>query len=80
VIRHGVDGYLTAYDDLDGAAAHLERLIRDADLRRHVGQAAHERAKAFDLDAYSRQLAGVLGRVLGESPQHDGAPRCASST
>src|SRR5439155_23506137 len=69
VIRHGVDGFLADYDDLDGAAAHLERLVRDPELRRHVGRAAHERARQFDLNAYSRQFADLFGRLLG----HNGA-------
>jgi glycosyltransferase involved in cell wall biosynthesis len=63
VIRHGIDGYLFAYDDLDGAAACLERLVRDPELRRHIGRAAHERSRQFDLEAYSRQ-----GWPIGVSP------------
>jgi glycosyltransferase involved in cell wall biosynthesis len=68
VIRHGTDGFLTAYDDLDGAAAHLERLIRDPDLRQTIGRAACERARAFDLNAYSRQLAELFARLFGNAP------------
>ena len=67
MIRHGVDGFLTAYDDIDGAAAHLERLIADPELRWNMGLAARDRAAAFDLDSYSRQLATVFGRVLGSA-------------
>jgi glycosyltransferase involved in cell wall biosynthesis len=77
VIRHGTDGFLTAYDDLDAAHAHLERLVRDPDLRLHIGRAAHERACEFDLAAYSRMLADLVTR-LRAAPDLNGPPRCAS--
>jgi len=66
VIRHAVDGFLTAYDDLDAAAAYLERLVRDPELRRHIGRAAHERACQFGVDAYGRMLRDMFDRLLRE--------------
>jgi glycosyltransferase involved in cell wall biosynthesis len=78
VVRHGRDGFLTAYDDVDGAAAHLERLVRDPDLRRELGRSARERALAFDLGAYGRQLADLFGHLFGVPSGEAAAPRCAS--
>jgi glycosyltransferase involved in cell wall biosynthesis len=78
VVRHGLDGYLTAYDDVAGAAAHVERLVRDPDLRLHLGRSARTRAQAFDLDAYSQQLAELFAELFDAPAGDVPAPPCAS--
>src|SRR5262249_14490715 len=43
VARHGIEGFLCAYDDLDAATAHIDRLISNDSLRLEMGSAAAER-------------------------------------
>jgi glycosyltransferase involved in cell wall biosynthesis len=62
LIRDGVTGLLAEPGDVDGLAAGLERLIRDADLRRGLGEAgqAHVR-RAFDFCRCFDSLAPKFG-------------------
>jgi glycosyltransferase involved in cell wall biosynthesis len=61
LIRDGVDGLLVAPSDIEGLANAIERLIRDADLRRRLGQAGRARVlDRFDLRKNSALLADVI--------------------
>jgi glycosyltransferase involved in cell wall biosynthesis len=68
VVRDGQEGYIVPYDDLDQAEARIAALIRDPALRRSLGAAARRRAAAFNLDWYSAELAGLIGRLHAASP------------
>jgi glycosyltransferase involved in cell wall biosynthesis len=76
VVRDGVEGYVTAYDDVEGAAARIERLARDADLRWHMGRAARSRAAIFDLAHNRRSLVAAYERPY----DRDSRPRGARPT
>lgn len=58
IIQHGQTGYCAAPDDVAGLADHLERLLRDAALRRGMGQQGRERV----LTTYTWDH--VVGRML----------------
>lgn len=42
IIQHGVNGFLTSPDDIDGITAYMEQLATDAKLRKDMGKAFHE--------------------------------------
>jgi glycosyltransferase involved in cell wall biosynthesis len=65
-VRDGVEGFVVAYDDVDAAADRIGRLARDFDLRRHMGEAARDRALAFDLGHYAAELAALFTTVCAE--------------
>ena len=68
LIQGGVTGLLVEPGDVDGLAAGLERLIRDADLRRNLGEAGQARVRReFDFC----RCFGPLTRKFGLVP--DGA-------
>lgn len=60
VVRDGIDGYIRAYDDIEGHTQCLEQLIDDPDLRCRMSLAARARAESFNLNWYSRELANVF--------------------
>jgi glycosyltransferase involved in cell wall biosynthesis len=62
LIGDGVTGLLAEPGDVDGLAAGLERLIRDADLRRSLGEAGQVRVRrAFDFRRCFDSLASKFG-------------------
>lgn len=61
--RHGQEVFLTAYDDLDAAEAHLRRLIDDPELRWTMGAAAHARYTECDMAHYSASLRRVFSHL-----------------
>lgn len=63
VVRDGTDGFVAAYDDVDGAVERLGRLLDDADLRQRMGRAARERAAAFSLETYTAGIKAVFERL-----------------
>ena len=65
VVRDGIDGYIVDYDKPEVAAQRLMELVKDKELRLRMGRSAHERAMGFDIDFYSREIAGVIGEVVG---------------
>jgi len=64
VARHGQEGFLCPYDDLDAAAGYIERLVRDAALRLHMGRAARQRYLEFSLTHYSAALAKLCRQLV----------------
>ncbi len=61
LVRDGVDGiHVRGPDDIEGVAAAVERLARDAALRESLGRNARERAKEFLM---SRSLGELLERL-----------------
>lgn len=66
VARHGVEGYIAPYDDIDTMTAAIEELVSNEDHRLEMGRAARQRVLGFNLDWYSGELASVLrGLVPG---------------
>jgi glycosyltransferase involved in cell wall biosynthesis len=66
VVRHGTDGYITPYDNVEAMAGYVERLAADAQLRHDMGLSASLRAAEFTVDRYSREIAGLLTRLMAE--------------
>lgn len=62
--RDGVEGFLRAYDNIEGLADCVARLLDDDTLRHTMGQAARQRVARFDLDHYSRQIAALFATLL----------------
>lgn len=64
LVRHGLDGYLCAYDDTDRMAEFVRTLAADAELRYHVGLSARKRASQCDLDVYGAKLKEIYTGLL----------------
>jgi hypothetical protein len=56
VVRHGVDGFIHPYDDVESLAASVEALASDAARRADMSRAARARAESFNLDHYGACL------------------------
>jgi len=68
VVRHGTDGFVTAYHQIDTMAEAVERLASNLQLRLEMGRSASRRAGEFTIDWYSRELGMVLKRLLAPDP------------
>lgn len=69
VVRDGIEGFVCPCDDVDQYAERIGQLVADAELRHDMGRAARHRAEQFNLDWYSRELAGVFqGSRAAEQP------------
>lgn len=66
VVRDGLDGYIVPPRDVDALVERIERLYRDADLRRSLGASARERAEAFTWGAYRERVAGFFAGLTAE--------------
>ena len=64
VIEHGVDGLLYPPGDVDALAQVLRTLASDRELRRGLGDAARQKAKAFAPEAIARQVVNLYADVL----------------
>jgi hypothetical protein len=64
LLREGQDGFIRPYDDVDGLAEAVDRLVSDAALRVEMGRQARERAETFTLAAYSASLATIFTWVM----------------
>lgn len=64
IARHGSEGFIHAYDDIDALVAAVERLIDEPELRTRMGRAAALRVREFDVENYSRAIAALLQRLL----------------
>ncbi|MBK3745707.1 glycosyltransferase family 4 protein, partial [Paraburkholderia aspalathi] len=60
VVRHGVDGFITAIRDVDAMVAALETLAGDADLYEDMAYQAQQRATEFTLERYGERLLAAL--------------------
>ena len=72
VVRDGIDGYIVDYDKPEVAAQRLMELAQDKELRLRMGRSAHERAMGFDIDFYSREIAGVISSVVARAGRRQG--------
>jgi glycosyltransferase involved in cell wall biosynthesis len=63
IISDGVDGLLVPNDDVEGFAAALLSVIRDADLRRRLGAAGVERARSFSVEAVGARWDAFFDRL-----------------
>jgi glycosyltransferase involved in cell wall biosynthesis len=63
IISDGVDGLLVPNDDVEGLAAALLSVIRDADLRRRLGAAGVEKARSFSVEAVGAHWDAFLDRL-----------------
>ena len=69
VVEDGVDSFLVPVGDIEAIASALERLARDPDLRRRMGDSGRERVipryrverLIDDVDALYRELLGEAG-------------------
>jgi glycosyltransferase involved in cell wall biosynthesis len=66
VVRHGTDGFITPYDNVEAMAGYVERLAADAQLRHDMGLSASRRAAEFTVDRYSHEIARLLSRLTAE--------------
>jgi glycosyltransferase involved in cell wall biosynthesis len=71
IVRHGTEGYVLPYDQIDAMAEAVDRLASNPSLRLEMGRAASARAGAFTIDWYSRELAGVLTRLVSGAGSED---------
>ena len=60
VVRHGQDGFIRPYDDIDGLTEAVQQLISDRELRRSMGRSARHRIEQFNVNAYGRKLAETI--------------------
>lgn len=68
LIRHGVDGFLVPYMDLEAAWAHIETLADRRNLVRSMGEQARRRAaQLFSRAVFAERLAAIYGAILGTS-------------
>jgi len=68
-VRHGVEGFVVAPEDPDALAVALERLARDADLRRRMGEAARLRLLQGFTEVHVKQsLRATYAAMLRNSP------------
>lgn len=63
-VRHGIDGFITTYDDVDRMADYVAQLTADKDLRLRMGDAARQRAMQFGLDQYGRKMKELYSNLL----------------
>lgn len=71
VIEDGHDGILVEPGDVEGLARALDLLMSDPDLRRRLGEAAHDRMPEFSMEQYAKRLWGFWSRVLASGAHPD---------
>jgi glycosyltransferase involved in cell wall biosynthesis len=64
LVRHGVDGFISLYDDVDRKTPFITRLLDDADLRHVMGQSARDRVAEFGIDRYGKAMSSLLAGLL----------------
>lgn len=64
VVNDGLNGLLVLAGDVEAFAGALRRLARDPVLRRALGEAAAERAAAFDIVRTQRQLESIYRALI----------------
>lgn len=70
-VRHGIDGYVFGYDDIDGFCDAITRLIENREYRYEMGQEAMKRcSKEHSLENYGNRLAGLM-RGISASARND---------
>jgi glycosyltransferase involved in cell wall biosynthesis len=65
IVRNGVNGFLVPVGDAESLALAIERLVRDPQLRKRMGEASREIAeKGFDVRKILRQWLQLYEQVL----------------
>jgi glycosyltransferase involved in cell wall biosynthesis len=64
LVRHGIEGFVCACDDIAGLVHCVDRLRKDYTLRRRMGTAARERSRNFNLDGYGRALDHLFRQLI----------------
>ena len=64
VARHGTEGFIAAYDQIDAMAEAVDRLASNPELRHEMGRAASRRVGGFTIDWYSREIAPLLRQLV----------------
>ena len=67
--REGQEGFLREYDDVDGLAECVARLVDDAELRLRMGRAARARVEGFDVNWYAQRIGSLFAKLLNNSDQ-----------
>lgn len=62
--RDGMEGFLRAYDDVDGFVECITRLAEDPSLRRTMGEAARKRVEGFGIDHYAARIGELFTRLV----------------
>lgn len=63
-VRHGVEGFVCRYDDLDGYEAAIRRLSTEGDLRVAMGNAARARAMSYSTETYGDDLTKLFAAIV----------------
>jgi glycosyltransferase involved in cell wall biosynthesis len=63
VLRHGVEGLMVEPAHVADLSAAMARFVNQDGERIASGRRAHERARAFDVHAYARNLAELYQRI-----------------
>ncbi|HVS71487.1 MAG TPA: glycosyltransferase family 4 protein [Phycisphaerae bacterium] len=64
VARHGQEGFLCPYDDLDAAELHLRDLIDNREARLATGAAARKRIESLSVAQYGESFAHVFRNLI----------------
>jgi len=70
IVRHGVEGFIHDYGDVDAATASIERLVSDSALRDSMGLASRARIESFDMKWYCETLRTLFENELAEKMSH----------
>jgi glycosyltransferase involved in cell wall biosynthesis len=66
LVEHGANGFLIEVGDVDGLAAHLDRLLGDSALRLRMGAAGERRARdRYTWSAVARRITETVHAVIG---------------
>lgn len=66
VVRDGVDGFIVKPRDVETLMERIERLYRNAELRRSLGASARQRAEGFTWRAYRERVTGFFAGLAAE--------------
>ena len=66
LVAHGVTGYLAPPGDAEAFVGHVAALVRDAELRQRMSDAARRRSLDFSWDAEMARLVGYYRSILAE--------------
>jgi hypothetical protein len=74
IVRHGIEGFIHNYDDVDGFVHSIDRLTSDREFRLSMGLNSRQRIESFDAEWYATRLQGLIDDVrsaflAGRPPQ-----------
>jgi len=67
LVRHGVDGYICPYDNVDAMAEYIEQLSQDRQRRHEMGLAGRGSIERWNLDQYGETLENLIWSVLSSA-------------